>query len=131
MGHYVKQLVRAGGRVPPQLAHEVPACGAQMKGTDDFGVLHVGELGALLGETPDVVPQGLVRLLTTPSKNPGVPRAHVCALEVAHEDLDQVGPVMDLVREQVLEPRSCGVSKMKGKVEDDNCIFWCTAQLVC
>ena len=60
---------------------------------------------------------------------PGVPGAHVCALEVAHEDLDQVGPVVDLIRGQVLEPRSCGVSKMKRKVADDNRVFRRTAQL--
>ena len=91
-----------------------------MKGTDDFGVLHAGELGPLLGETLDVVPQRLIGLLTAPSEIPGVPRAHVRALEVAHEDVDQVGPVVDLIRRQVLEPRSCGVSKMKRKVADDD-----------
>ena len=45
---------------------------------------------------------------------------HVGALEVAHEDPDQVGPVVDLVCGQVLEPRSCGISKMKGEVADDD-----------
>ena len=57
-----------------------------------------GELGALLGEASHVVTQGLAGLLATPFKVPGVPWVHVCALEIAHEDLDQVGPVVDLIR---------------------------------
>ena len=55
VGRCVEQLVRAGGRILSQLAHEIPARGAQMKGTNDFGVLDVGEFGALLGEATDVV----------------------------------------------------------------------------
>src|SRR6185503_11203674 len=53
VGCYVEERVGAGRRVPSRLALEVPARGAQMKGTDDLGVLHAGKLGALLGETPD------------------------------------------------------------------------------
>jgi hypothetical protein len=113
VGRYVEQLVRAGGRVSSQLAHEIPARGAQMKGTNDFGVLDAGELGALLGEAPDVVPQGLVRLLTTPSKIPGVPRAHIWALEVSHESFYQVGPVVELVGRKMLEPCSCRVREVQ------------------
>ena len=78
-------------------------------------------------EAPHVVAQGLMGLLAAPLEVPGVPRAHVCALEVAHEDLDQVGPVVDLVRGQVLELRSCGVIKMKGEVADDDRVFRRTA----
>ena len=73
----------------------------------------------MLGEASHVVAEGLVGLLMTPFEVPGVPRAHVRALEIAHEDVDQVGPVVDLARRQVLEPRSCGVSKMERKVADD------------
>ena len=36
---------------------------------------------------------------------------------------------MDLVRGQVLEPRSCGVSKVKGKVADDDRVISRAAQL--
>jgi hypothetical protein len=85
------------------------------------------ELGALLGEAPHVVTQGLTGLLETPFEILGVPRVHVRALEIAHEDVDQVGPVVDLIRRQVLEPRSCGVNKMKRKVADDDRILCRTA----
>ena len=90
VGRYVEQLVLAGGRIPSQLAHEIPARGAQMKGTSDFGVLDAGELGALLGEATDVIPQRLIGLLSAPLKIPRVPRAHVHALKVSHENLDQI-----------------------------------------
>ena len=63
-----------------------------MEGVDDLDVGDAGELGALLGEASHVVAQGLVGLLATPFEVPGVPRAYVGALEVAHEDPDQVGP---------------------------------------
>ena len=82
------------------------------------------ELGALLGEALHVVTQGLAGLLATPLEVPGIPRAHVRALEVAHEDVDQVGPVVDLIHRQVLEPRSCGVNKMKRKVADDDRVLY-------
>jgi len=85
----------------------------------------------LLGEAPHVVMQGLIGLLVTPFEVPGVSRAHVSALEVVHEDLDQVGPVVDQIRGQVLEPHSCGVSKVKGKVADDDRVFRRTVQLAC
>ena len=81
----------------------------------------------MLGEAPHVVAHGLVGLLATPLEVPGVPRAHIRALEVAHEDMDQVSPVVDLICRQMLEPRSCGVSKVKRKVVDDDRIFCRTA----
>jgi hypothetical protein len=39
---------------------------------------------------------------------PGVPKAHVRALEVAGEGLDQVVPVADLPRMQMLQSGSSG-----------------------
>ena len=38
---------------------------------------------------------------------------------------------MDLIRGQVLEPRSCGVGKVKGKVVDDHGIIRYATQLAC
>jgi hypothetical protein len=53
-------------------------------------------------EMPDVVPQEFSWLLAAASEIPGVPRAHVCALEVSGEGFDQVVPVGDLRRRQML-----------------------------
>ena len=104
VGCYVEQLVRTGRRVPSQLAHEIPACRAQMKGTNNFGVGDARELGALLGEASNVVPQGLVGLLVAPSEVLRISRAHIRTLEVAHEGPDQVGSVMDLIDGKMFEP---------------------------
>ena len=67
------------------LVHQVPARRALEEGVDDLDVGDAGELGALLGEALHVVMQGLIGLLATPFEVSGVPRAHVRALEVAHE----------------------------------------------
>ena len=66
----------------------------------------MGQLGALLGEASDEVSERLVRLLATTLEVPGVPGAHVCALEITDEDLYQVTLVVDLQGREVLEPGS-------------------------
>jgi len=90
------------------------------EGIDDLNVGDTGELGALLGEASYVVTQGLVGPLLAHSEIPGVPRAHVSTLEVAHEDLDQVIPIVDLVRGEVLEPCPRGVCEVQRKVADNH-----------
>jgi hypothetical protein len=102
LGGDVHQLARPGGGLATQLAHQVTAGGAGEERADDIGISDVGQLGALLRESPDVVPERLSRLLAAASEIPRVPRAHVCALEVAGEGLDQVVPVGDLPRRQML-----------------------------
>jgi hypothetical protein len=79
---------RPGGGLAAQLAHQVAAGGASEERTDDFRVGDVGQLGALLRESPDVVPKRLSRLLSAASEVPGIPGAHVRALEIVGESLD-------------------------------------------
>jgi hypothetical protein len=62
----------------------------------DLRLGHAWELGTVLGEAPYVVPKRLAGLLGARAQVLGVPEAHVCALEVAHEGADQVVPVVDL-----------------------------------
>ena len=38
---------------------------------------------------------------------------------------------MDLIRGQMLEPRSCGIGKVKREVADDHGVIRCAAQLAC
>ena len=38
---------------------------------------------------------------------------------------------MNLVRGQMLEPRSCGVGEVERKVADDHGVVRCAAQLAC
>jgi hypothetical protein len=53
----------------------------------------------------------------------------VRALEVAGEGLDQVVPVGDLPRRQVLQPGSSGVGKEQGEVADDEVVIVRSTQL--
>jgi hypothetical protein len=88
LGGDVHQLACPGGSLATQLAHQVAANGAGEERADDIRVGDVGQLGALLRKLPDVVPQGFSRLLAAALEITGVPRAHVCALEVAGEGFD-------------------------------------------
>jgi hypothetical protein len=129
LGGNVHQLARPGGSLATQLAHQVAASGAGEERADDIRVGDVGQLGALLRKSPDVVPQGLSPLLAAASEIPGVPRAHVCALEVAGEGFDQVILVGDLCRRQMLQLGPGGVGEEQGKVADDEVVIVRPTQL--
>jgi hypothetical protein len=114
LGGDVHQFARTGGSLAPQFAHQVSASGAGKESPDDIRVGNVGQLGALLQKPPDVLSEGLPWLLVAASEIPRVPRVHVRALEVSRESLDQIVPVGDLRRKQMLEPGSGGVGEEKG-----------------
>ena len=86
--------------------------------------------GAQLRESPDVVPERLSRLLSAAPEVPGVPRAHVRALEIFSESLDQVVPVGDLCGRQMLQPGPSSVKEEQGEVVDDEVIVVRSSQLV-
>jgi hypothetical protein len=129
LGGDVHQLARPGGGLATQLAHQVAAGGAGEEHANDIRVGDVGQLGALLRESLDVVPERLSRLLAAASEIPGVPRAHVRALKVAGEGLDQVVLVGDLPRRQVLQPGLSGVEEEQGEVVDDKVVIVRSTQL--
>jgi hypothetical protein len=129
LGGDVHQLARPGGGLATQLAHQVAAGGAGEERADEIRIGDVGQLGALLRESPDVVPERLSRMLAAASEIPGISRAHVRALEIAGEGLDQVAPVGDLPRRQVLQPGSSGVGEEQGEVADDEIIIVRCTQL--
>jgi hypothetical protein len=56
---------------------------------------------------------------------------HVHALEVADEDLMQVGLVVDLVVWQVLEPRARRVDEVEWQVLDDEEVIGCSPDVAC
>jgi hypothetical protein len=129
LGGDVHQLACLGGSLATQLAHQVAASGAGEERPDDIRVGDVGQLGALLRKPPYVLPQGFRRLLAAASEIPRVPRAHVCALEVSSEGFDQVVPVGDLRRRQMLQPGSGGVGEEQGEVADDEVVIVRSTQL--
>jgi hypothetical protein len=123
LGGDVHQLACPGGSLATQFAHQVAASGAGEERADDIRVDDVGQLGALLRKPPDVVPQGFPWLLAAASEIPGVPRAHVRVLEVPSEGFDQIIPVRDLRRRQMLQPGSGGVGEEQGEVADDEVVI--------
>jgi hypothetical protein len=123
LGGDVNQLARPGGSLATQFAHQVAASGAGEERPDDIRVGDVGQLDALLRKSPDVLPQGFPWLLAAASEIPGVPTAHVRALEVSSEGFDQIVPVGDLRRRQMLQPGSGGVGEEQGEVADDEVVI--------
>jgi len=81
VGGNVEQLAGARGGLASELVYQLLAGGASDEGPDDVGVCDVGKLGTLLGESPNEVSEGLIRLLPAPEV-PEISRAHVCAVEV-------------------------------------------------
>jgi hypothetical protein len=126
LGGDVHQLARPNGSLTTQFAHQVAASGAGEERTDDIRVGDVGKLGALLRKSPDILLQGFPWLLAAASEIPGVPRAHVRALEVSSEGFDQVVPVGNLRRRQMLQPGSGGVGEEQGEVADDEVVIVCS-----
>jgi hypothetical protein len=106
LGGDVHQLARLGGSLATQFAHQVTASGAGEECPDDIRVGDVGQLGALHRKPPDILSQRFPWLLAAASEIPGVPRAHVRALEVSSEGFDQIVSVGDLRRRQMLQPGS-------------------------
>jgi hypothetical protein len=129
LGGDVHQLARLGGSLAAQFAHQVTASGAGEERPDDIRVVDIGQLGALLRKPPNVLSQGFPWLLAAASEVPGVPRAHVRALEVSSEGLDQVIPVGDLRRRQVLQPGPSGIGEEQGEVVDDEVVVVRPSQL--
>jgi hypothetical protein len=102
VGDDVHQLVGSGGGVAAQLSDKLFASGSREEGHDDVRVGDVGKLGALFGETLDIVMQRLVRLLFTTPEVPRVAGAHVGPLEVPLEHSHQIVPVVNLSRGEIL-----------------------------
>jgi hypothetical protein len=64
------------------------------------------QLGALLGEAPNVLTESFIWLLVAAPEVLGIARVHVGALEVPHENLYEVGLVVDATGWEVLQPGS-------------------------
>jgi hypothetical protein len=81
------------------------------------------QLGALLGEAPNVLVESFIWLLVAAPKVLGIARAHVGALEVPHENLYEVGPVVDATGWEVLQPGSHRVSQEQRDIMDDEAVI--------
>ena len=70
-----------------QLVNQGFTGGPKQESSYNIIVGDVRPLVALLGEAPDINTKGLPGLLSVVFEIPWVPRTHVCALKVFHEDL--------------------------------------------
>lgn len=90
------------GLAHPSLWMSVFQVVLEMNNPNHVSIDDVGELVALLGETADVRPKHLPRLLLAALKIPRVDGSGVHPLEVADEDPAEVRPVVDAVRLEIL-----------------------------
>jgi hypothetical protein len=72
----------------------------------DISIGDVGQLGTLSRKAPDVLMESFIWLLTAAPQVPGVNRVDIGTLEVSHENLHGVGPVVDATSRKMLKPGS-------------------------
>ena len=90
----------------------------QMKALMTLASVMLGSSFVLLGETLDVLLEGLVRPLPVVVEVPRVPRPSVRGLEVADEDQTEIARAADAARLELLEPRSGRARQKQGKILD-------------
>jgi hypothetical protein len=130
VGDDVHQTVGSDGSVVAQLLDQLFAGGTIEEGHGDVGVSNVGEFGALLGETLNVIPEGFTWLLFAASKIPRVAGAHVGSFEVPLEHSREVVLVMDLLRWEVLESGSSSIRQEQGELSNDDPVVGGPTQLI-
>jgi hypothetical protein len=74
---------------------------------DDIGISHVGQLGALPKEAPNVLTESFIWLLVAAPEVLGVARADIGTLKIFHKNLYEVGPVVDVSGRKMLQLGSC------------------------
>jgi hypothetical protein len=77
---------------------------------------------ALLGKTPNIVPQGLPLFFLIALQIPGVAGPHVRTLKIAGKDLLEVFPPVNRVFGQVIEPCSGHVGQVDGEELNDELV---------
>jgi hypothetical protein len=70
VGDNVHETLGSDGSAAAQLSDQLFADDTREEGHNDVGVGDIGKLGALFGETSNVVPEGLARLLFVASEVP-------------------------------------------------------------
>jgi hypothetical protein len=95
-------------------------------------VRDVRELCALLGEVSSVLSERFSRFLLPLAEVPQIARADVSPFEISFEHPDQVGPIVDLVGREFLEPPTSYVGEEQRELPDDGPIVPSSAsQLAC
>lgn len=87
--------------------------------TNHIGIGGVVEFISLLGEPLDVISEAFLILLDVSFEVLRAPRLFVGALEITHEDLLEVDPIVDGAARQVFEPGPRTLREMDGEELDD------------
>jgi hypothetical protein len=106
VGGNIQELPGGVWAVAPQLVDELLAGGSCEERPNDIGVSHVGQLSALSGEALNVLTESFIQLLAEAPEVLGISRADISALEVPHENLHEVGPVVDASAWKMFQPGS-------------------------
>lgn len=88
-------------------------------GPHDINVGGVRQLVPFLEKSLDVVLQTLLALMDTLFEVLRASRTFLHALEIAHESLLKVDPIVDGVARQMLEPHPCPFHEVDGQELDD------------
>jgi hypothetical protein len=91
--------------------HQGLASRARPERRYNVSVAYLWEFMTFLGETLDIILQGLTLFLPATLQIPGVAGPNVCALEIAGKDLLEILPAIDRVCGQVIEPSRLGGTK--------------------
>jgi hypothetical protein len=106
VGGNVQELPSGTWALASQLVDELLACGSREEHPNDVGVSYVRQLSALSGEASNVLTKSLIQFLTTAPEILGITRADIGTLEVSHENLYKVSPVVDASRREMFQPSS-------------------------
>jgi hypothetical protein len=100
----VEELLCGIWLVMAELMHQGSTVHVGPEHQEDVDITDPGELMALLGEAPDVIPQGFALLLSATVQIPRIVGPHVRALEVSSEDLLEILSSINRASRQVIEP---------------------------
>jgi hypothetical protein len=93
--------------------------GAIVECTNHIGVGGVVEFISLLGEPLDLILESFLILRDASFEVPRAPRLFESALEITHEGLLEVDPIVDGAIRQVFEPDPRTLREMDGEELDD------------
>jgi len=118
----LQELLGGSRALSAKLVDQRFAGDPEQERSEDVGFRDVRNDIELLGEAPDVLAEGLSRLLPALLEVVGVPRAFIRALKVPHEDLPQIRPIVDPVWREVFKPSTSRVGQVHWEVPDDESV---------
>jgi hypothetical protein len=130
-GGDVEKLLRCLWLVMAKLMHQGLVICVRPECRNDASVVDHREFMTLLGETPNVVPQGFALLLSATLQISRIAGLHVCALKIAGKDIIEIFPTIDRVLRQVVKPGTRCVGQENGEELDNKKVIVSPARSTC